>query len=57
MCDDLTPERKSKKKRKLIMLLAQRAETEMRFLYMVDTCSTLLNNNGVRREVREMETM
>ena len=39
-CDDLTLERKSKN-RKLIGLLAQRVETEIRFLDMAGACRTL----------------
>ena len=31
------------------------AETEIRFLDIACTCSTLVNNNGVRREVRVKE--
>ena len=39
----------------LIGLLAQMAETEIRFLDIACTCSTLVNNNGVGREVRVKE--
>ena len=52
--DDLTLERKSKN-RKLIGLLAQRVETEIRFLDMAGACRTLEKNKGVEREVREKE--
>ena len=57
MCDDLAPERKRKKKKTLIRLLAQRAETEIRFLDITGICNTMVNNNGVGREVRVKEPM
>ena len=41
----------------LMGLLAQRVETEIRFLAMAGTCSTLEKSKGVGREVREKELM
>ena len=41
----------------LIGLSAQRAETEIRFLDMTCTCSTLEKSKGVGREVREKDPM
>ena len=33
------------------------AKTEIRFLDIMGTCNTLVNNNGVGREVRVKESM
>ena len=45
------------KEKTLIRLLAQRAEIEIRFLDISSTCNTLVNSNGVGREVRVKESM
>ena len=44
-----------KKKRTLVGLSAQMAKTKIRFLDILGTCNTLVNNNGVGREVRVKE--
>ena len=41
----------------LIGLSAQSAEAEIKFLDIAGTCNTLVNNNGVGREVRVKEPM
>ena len=43
------------KNRKLKGLSTQRPETEIGFLDIVGTCNTLVNSNGVGREVRGKE--
>ena len=45
------------KKQDINGVIAQRAEIEIRFLDIAGTCNTLVNNNGVGREVRVKETM